>query len=148
DFVSFFAGIEWFLICEPEMSPLAYAAAPPPSARNNAAAATTVAGCVRRFTMRFLLLAGPGRPRSESARPDDYHRFSSGNPPPGSSMRAATSRSGASARAEMPGPAVRAGPGSSRYAEWLVVLLMGERQRSSSSLRRVLLLLPQRGGRS
>jgi hypothetical protein len=34
DAVSFLAGIEWFLIREPGMRPLAYAAAPPPNATN------------------------------------------------------------------------------------------------------------------
>ena len=45
-FVSFFAGIEWFLILEPEMSPPANAA-PPPSATKSANAARAVAGCFR-----------------------------------------------------------------------------------------------------
>jgi len=43
-FVSFLVAIEWFLICEPRIMPLAQAA-PPPSATNNASAAMTVAGC-------------------------------------------------------------------------------------------------------
>src|SRR6476659_3813738 len=43
-FVSFFSAIERFLICEPEISPLAYAAAPPPSATNSAIKAMTNAG--------------------------------------------------------------------------------------------------------
>jgi hypothetical protein len=42
--VSFLLAIEWFLICEPRIMPLAQAA-PPPSATNNASAAMTVAGC-------------------------------------------------------------------------------------------------------
>jgi len=43
-FVSFLVAIEWFLICEPRIMPLAQAA-PPPSATNSASAAMTVAGC-------------------------------------------------------------------------------------------------------
>jgi hypothetical protein len=48
-FESFFSAMEWFLICEPEMSPLAQAA-PPPRATNSATAAITVAGCLKCFT--------------------------------------------------------------------------------------------------
>jgi hypothetical protein len=49
--VSFLAAIEWFLICEPLIMPLAQAA-PPPSATNNASAAITVAGCRRCLPIR------------------------------------------------------------------------------------------------
>jgi hypothetical protein len=46
-FVSFFVGMEWFLIRAPVIRPPAQAA-PPPSATNKASAAMIVAGC-RRF---------------------------------------------------------------------------------------------------
>jgi hypothetical protein len=50
------------LICEPEMSPVAYAAAPPPRETNSATAAMIVAGCLRR------LATYPSEPMG----PDDY----------------------------------------------------------------------------